>query len=396
MKLKSHPMLALAPIYLSVFVTALGIGLVTPLVPRLIQQTTQASEVLVGMTASVMFASFVLTAWPLGSGIDRWGIRPFLIGGLIFYGVAMAFMPWAANIWIFFLLRILEGIGWAGVWISTETYLSWVSTAERRGRNMAMYGIAQAVGTASGPLIGVEMAKVREGMPFFFTVVLTLVAVGMVATFVPEPQQDQDHHAHHEPISWALVPRLALPLVISALYGYGLASLVSLLPLVRDSEREVGLIISITVIASIIAQLPIGHLTDRYGARPVLIGCLSMLVPAAIAASLGPPFPILLGLAVMLGCLAGTLYPIGLTLLGARVSKRQLGMANGIFSLLYGVGSVIGPMSSGMAMQIWGKNALFGCIGALCAMLLAGLLLGFDRTPSTPSAPSTPQARLDT
>ncbi|GIV97099.1 MAG: MFS transporter [Herpetosiphonaceae bacterium] len=374
---RSKPAMRLFPIYLSVFVTALGIGLVSPLVPRLIEEAG-ANELLVGLTASVMFASFVLTAWPLGAAIDRWGIRPFLLGGLACYGLAMALMPWTTKLGYFFLLRLLEGIGWAGVWVSTETYVSWVSTSDRRGRNMALYSIALAMGTSSGPVIGSELFLIREGLPFLLTVLLVLIAIALVATVVPEPEHDQEMHAHHPPISLTLAPKLALPLIIAGLYGYGVASLVSLLPVSRPSTQEVSLLMTTTIIASVLAQLPVGHLTDRYGRRPVLVGSLSLLTLSAILASLEPQFDLLLLLAVMLGALAGTLYPIGLAMLADRASSRQLGMANGLFSLSYGVGSIIGPACSGWAMGMFGPYALFSSLGLLSACLLIALILGLD------------------
>ena len=51
------------PIYLCVAVTALGIGIVNPIIPQLLQENG-ADEFVIGLTTSVMFASLVLTAWP--------------------------------------------------------------------------------------------------------------------------------------------------------------------------------------------------------------------------------------------------------------------------------------------------------------------------------------------
>ncbi len=85
------------PIYLCVAVTALGIGIVNPIIPQLLQENG-ADEFVIGLTTSVMFASLVLTAWPIGKTIERVGIRPFLLLGLISYCVAMIMMPWVHRI----------------------------------------------------------------------------------------------------------------------------------------------------------------------------------------------------------------------------------------------------------------------------------------------------------
>ncbi|HEY1012866.1 MAG TPA: MFS transporter [Herpetosiphonaceae bacterium] len=371
------------PIYICIAVTSLGIGLVNPLIPYLLQENG-ANEFIIGLTTSVMFASLVLTAWPIGRGIDRFGIRPFFALGLLCYSTAMALMPWAHRIGYFFILRALEGVGWSAVWTAAETYVSQASDPERRGHNMAVYGMSLATGTAMGPLIGTVLWKVSEPLPFMLAVVLALAAGALVLMIVPEPRlHHDDDHAQVGGISFSLMKPLLLPLVIAFLYGFGTLTLIALVPTLNYDEFQIGVLITVTVIANIAAQVPVGRLLDRFGYRPILLSSLSLLAGAALLSTLHPPFLVLLFLGSLLGAFAGTLYPIGLTILGSRIPPAKLGGASGLFNVCYGLGSVIGPAATGLLMTTVGKEhndqALFGIIGCLVFTLLVFMLLGLDR-----------------
>lgn len=370
------------PIYLCVAVTALGIGIVNPIIPHLLEENG-ASEFIIGLTTSVMFASLVLTAWPIGKHIDRIGIRPFLILGLVSYSIAMILMPWARRIEYFFILRCFEGIGWSAVWTSAETYVSKVSLPEQRGQNTAMYGMSLSAGTAAGPILGATLVSFWTVLPFLVAVALSIGAGIIVLLVVPEPRMHHDEHAIGSGISWSLVRSLLLPLMIAFLYGYGTLSLVALLPTLNFSTFEIGLLITVTVVANIAAQIPIGRLLDKFGYRPLLLSSLTLLSSAALFATFHPPFLLLLVLGALLGAFAGTLYPIGLAVLASRVPPAKLGGANGLYTVCYGLGSVFGPAITGGVMTIVGPahsdQALFGTIGALVFSLLLMILLGIDK-----------------
>lgn len=371
------------PIYLCVAVTALGIGIVNPIIPQLLQENG-ADEFVIGLTTSVMFASLVLTAWPIGKTIERVGIRPFLLLGLISYCVAMIMMPWVHRISLFFVLRAFEGIGWSAVWTAAETYVSQVSTPEQRGHNTAVYGMSLATGTAAGPLIGTTLFGIWEPLPFIVAVAFAIGAGVIVLLVVPEPRiHHEEEHSVSSGISFRMNRSLWLPMVIAFLYGYGILTLIALVPTLNFSSFRIGLLITVTVVANIVAQVPIGRLLDKFGYRPVLLSSLTLLSSAAIFAAFHPPFPLLLLLGSLLGAFAGTLYPIGLAILGARVPPARLGGANGLFTVFYGLGSVFGPAITGAIMVFVGPahsdQALFGTIGGLVLLLLIMLLLGLDR-----------------
>jgi MFS family permease len=76
----------------------------------------------------------------------------------------------------------------------------------------------------------------------------------------------------------------------------------------------------------------------------------------------------------IVGALAGSLYPIGLAILGGAVNKERLGAATSLFSLAFGVGSLIGPSLAGLAMTHLGNRWLFYLASMLTAAFVLELL----------------------
>lgn len=377
----SRVQLPMWPIYICVAVTALGIGIINPIIPKLLEKNG-ADEFIVGLSTSLMFASLVLTGLPIGKHMDRIGIRPFLILGLLIYCLPMALMPFTNKIIYFFLLRIFEGIGWSCVWTAAETYVTQVSSPEQRGHNTAVYAMSLASGTAAGPMVGAVMMHFFNIIaPFMLAVILAIGAMILVILILPEPHVHREEHLGSG-ISFRITRPLILPLAIAFLYGYGTLSLVALLPTLNYTSFQLGLLITVTVVGNIVAQIPIGRMLDRFGYRPLLLGSLSLLCGAAVLAAFQPPFNVVLLLGALLGAFAGTLYPIGLAILGARVPSAKLGGANGMFTVCYGLGSVVGPGLTGWIMSLVGKRhsdqALFGTIGVLVFCLLMMLVFKLD------------------
>jgi MFS family permease len=76
----------------------------------------------------------------------------------------------------------------------------------------------------------------------------------------------------------------------------------------------------------------------------------------------------------IVGAMAGSLYPIGLAMIGGIVGRRRLGAATSLFSLAFGVGSLVGPSVSGLAMTHLGFRWLFYLPSILAAAFVLEMI----------------------
>src|SRR5713101_1637862 len=75
------------------------------------QQAFDVSFAGLGLAMAVMSATAALMQTPMGFLVDRYGARPFLIGGTLLMTLSMAAMGFATAYWQIVVLALLSGVG---------------------------------------------------------------------------------------------------------------------------------------------------------------------------------------------------------------------------------------------------------------------------------------------
>ncbi|HXG64473.1 MAG TPA: MFS transporter, partial [Blastocatellia bacterium] len=192
---------------------------------------------------------------------------------------------------------------------------------------------------------------------------------------VPKPGPDS-HHLQARPAVFS--SRLIVPVSAGALHGYLMSSLVTLIALyftaINVSQSQIGIIITAVIMGTLVAQVPIGKAADRFGKRPLLLICAALLALVFAVMPIYTDWKQFLVSGALCGALAGTLYPIGLAMIGEMVSRERLGAANSLFSLAFGIGSLTGPAFSGFAMKHFGYQMLFYLPAGLVALFVLEMI----------------------
>jgi MFS family permease len=327
-----------------------------------------------------MFAAFTLASFPLGALIDKVGSKPILISGLVVYGASILLFALIRDIRLFFLVRALEGVGGAAVSVATETMINQLSGPNERAQRMSYYGLAVGIGWALGPIVGTSLFGVYPWLPFVACYVFSNIAALLVAGFVPRTVSKNHYHAG---ILSGLSKQIVVPISAGSLYGYLMSSLVTLFPLYLEKrglpEVLMGTIITAVILGTIVSQIPIGRAADRLGKQRILLLCSALLTGLFMVFPLRNEWWYFVCLGTLIGASAGSLYPVGLAMIGELVEHKRLGAATALFSLAFGIGSLIGPTVSGLAMNKLGDGWLFYLPATLTALFCIELASFYNR-----------------
>lgn len=163
-----------APALIFIFITLLidvtGLGIIIPVVPKLIEQLidgnlSQAASYGGWLTFAYAIMQFVF-APVLGGLSDRYGRRPVLLFSLFGFGLDYTLTGFAPTIEWLFLGRIFAGITGAS-FTTASAYIADISTPEKRAQNFGLIGAAFGVGFILGPALGGTLAKFGPRTPFF-------------------------------------------------------------------------------------------------------------------------------------------------------------------------------------------------------------------------------------
>jgi len=171
------PTSTLTLVALIVFIDMVGIGLIVPVLPDLLEEVTGK-----GLVESAQIGGWLLFAYALmqflfapviGGLSDRFGRRPVLLITLFALGIDYAIMAWAPTLFWLFLGRIVAGIMGAS-WAAANSCIADLATPEERGKFFGIMGAAGASGFVIGPAIGGLLGEMGVRLPFIASAALAL------------------------------------------------------------------------------------------------------------------------------------------------------------------------------------------------------------------------------
>ncbi len=159
----------------TVIIDAMGIGLIIPVMPDLIQEVTGGdlgAAAIWGGILSTVFAFMQFLCGPLlGNLSDRFGRRPVLLVSLAVMSADYVIMALAHNIWILVIGRIVAGIT-AATYATAMAYMADISKPEDKAKAFGLVGAGIGVGFVLGPALGGLLAQFGTRAPFWAAAVL--------------------------------------------------------------------------------------------------------------------------------------------------------------------------------------------------------------------------------
>lgn len=169
---------ALSFIFVTILLDVIGIGIIIPVIPKLISELTGAGLSDASKYGGWLVFSFAIMQFTfspiIGSLSDRFGRRPILLFSLLGLGLDYLLQAFAPTIAWLFLGRILAGITGASFTTATA-YISDISTPEKKAQNFGLVGAAFGIGFIIGPVMGGIFAQWGSRIPFFVAAVLSFV-----------------------------------------------------------------------------------------------------------------------------------------------------------------------------------------------------------------------------
>lgn len=181
---------AIGFIFITLLIDVTGLGLIIPVMPKLIEQLLHTSDVSKAsqyggwLTFAYAIMQF-LFAPVLGNLSDKYGRRPVLLCSLLGFGIDYLFLSFAPTITWLFVGRLIAGITGAS-FTTASAYIADISTAENRAQNFGMIGAAFGLGFILGPLLGGLLGELGPRVPFLVAAGLALLNFAYGYFVLPE------------------------------------------------------------------------------------------------------------------------------------------------------------------------------------------------------------------
>ena len=366
----------LAGLLFAVSVVGFSLGASLPLVSLRLHEAG-ASTLEIGIISAIPAAGMMLSAFLVDACCRHLTRRTIYLLCFSLCTLSIALLESAfGSLWLLALLRLGLGLGMGIAIILGESWVNELCPEHNRGKIMALYATSFTGFQVLGPAM---LAVLGADSPWITGVVTACYGLALLCIVLTVPHDHVEHEEGEKSFGLAGFFRVAPALCVAVLFfSFFDAVVLSLLPVYATSHGfAVGvaaLMVTVVFAGDMLFQLPLGWLADRVERTGLHLVC------GLLAMAIGIGLPWLLNLTwllwpllVLLGAVAGGIYTLALVLIGQRFKGQDLVTANASVGLLWGVGSLVGPLVSGAAMDV----APHGLPIALA--LMAGLFVCFAR-----------------
>ncbi|MDO4230661.1 MAG: MFS transporter [Lautropia sp.] len=344
------------------------------------------SNITLGMMMTGYYVGYISGAWICPRIIRRVGhVRCFASFAALCAALTLTY-GMVVDPWVWFGLRVLNGLSIMGIYMVIESWLNERSQANpgTQGSIFAVYMMVTLVTVAIGQyMIAFYGANALES----FVIAAILFCLGLLPislTPVPQPlpitapSLSLKSLAKYSPtgVAGSFCSGLVLGSfwALTAIYGRGLGF----------TDIDIANFTAAAIFGGALLQWPIGWCSDHFDRRKVLtvvaIGAtLTLLALSELEHLMGGKAPpnAYVAVSAIMGIFIFSLYGLSVAQTVDRVPASEALEATRGLLLLHGIGAAIGPMLSGTALQILGERG-FPQATALMTLLLA--IFAFVRT----------------
>jgi DHA1 family tetracycline resistance protein-like MFS transporter len=364
---------ALIFILITVALDAMGIGLLIPVIPRLILLLSGQGLVyaaIYGGWLTATFATVQFLAGPiLGSLSDRFGRRPVLLVSLAAFGLSYCLMAFAPSLRWLFVAQAITGL-FGATPATAGAYIADISQAGERTQRFGYMAGAFGTGLILGPALGGLLVGYGLRVPFLAAAVLSLATVVYGAWVLPESLPV----ASRRPLSVARANPIGAMLELNRVGGVALllaavffqrvaaSTIPATWPYFTMQEygwtpQMVGYSLAAYGVSAVIMQAGLLRwIAELLGTSGAAVLALAMLVIGFVGFAFGRG-PWIVATCVPLTAMGFMAGPALTSLLSADIASDSQGTLQGVLASINGVAAVLTPLGMPWLFSVFSTAA---------------------------------------
>jgi MFS family permease len=334
---------------------------------------------------SCYFVGFLFGSRMAPQMIRRVGhVRVFAALGSMISAV-MILYPTVTDPWAWSVGRVVIGFCFSGVFVTAESWLNNSASNGTRGKALSLYMIVQMIGLVSAQGL-IVLADPAGYVLFVIPCVLVSLSFAPILLSVgPTPSFDTT-----KPLSLLQILKISPLGCVGMFLTGGVFAAQFGMAAVYGAEAglsvgQISIFVASFYTAALLAQYPLGWLSDRMDRRWLILGvALVGALSTGVGAYLGVDFRTLLVLGFIMGGMALPLYSLFIAYTNDFLEVDDMAAASGGLVFVYGIGAIGGPFVIGQMMDWLGPEGFWFFLSATFAATVLWAAWRMTRRSSVP------------
>ncbi|WP_136608336.1 MFS transporter [Paenibacillus dokdonensis] len=367
MSSSTKPNKSLIVLMVNMFIAMLGIGLVIPILPKLLEDFNAG-----GTAAGYLIAASGLTQFlfsPLaGEWSDKYGRKRMIVLGLLLFTLSQFLFAIANVMWMLYISRFLGGIGAAMMVPAMMAYVADSTTEDTRGKGLGMLGAAMSLGFVIGPGIGGFLADFGLRAPFYISALIAAIATILSFFMLKETLSEERLQAarqsqqKRESIVKQLITSVKAPyfiyLILVFTLTFGLVNFEAVFSLYVDNKyayttKEISIMITVGALVGVVIQGAfINKLLHRFGENKLINVSFLISAITMVLMLLSGNFWYNLLLILIFFTFTSIMRPAINTVLSKMAGNEEQGFVMGMNNAYMSLGNIFGPALAGILFDV--------------------------------------------
>ncbi|MBC8953028.1 major facilitator transporter [Xenorhabdus sp. PB62.4] len=357
-------------IILGASLVGLAMGYTLPMVSLKLAGQKHTSTLL-GIISALPAVGMLISSMVTPILARRYSLNKLLGFSLILLTVSTLFSVQLNQIYYLAIPRFLMGFACGVIVVIGESWISSNTGDKHRGTLMGLYTSAFTGCQLSGPLL-ISIFGITSLIP---AILLAMLALFCIALILINPSASISSQPEEENSRFPVLPLImSAPCLIIGVLCFSSfdAVALSMFPLYGLSlglpETTTIALITLIFLGDAIFQVPIGWLADRTNLKQIHMICGVIFTLSLLALPFTVNSIFLWIDVIIMGAFGGGIYTLSLVRAGKKYSGQMLIAINALFGVIWGIGSLTGPLVTGVAMDLFNEK------GFIITLISIGLL----------------------
>jgi len=366
----------------NLFIAFLGIGLVIPVLPTIMNELNINGKVVGFLTAAFALTQLIVSPFA-GKAVDKYGRKIMIVLGLFVFGFSEFLFGMGKTIEVLFISRILGGVSAAFIMPAVTAYIADITTLDNRPKALGFMSAAISTGFIIGPGIGGFLAEIGTRVPFYTAGVLGVVAaiLSLIMLIEPERQEyvvDKETETEKSSLRKILMPMFLIAFIVIFVSSFGLAAFESFFSLFVDHKfaftpRDIAIAITGGALLGAIFQVALfDRLTKILGEINLIRICLVLSAVLVFAMTLVNSYWLIMAVTFTVFIGFDLIRPAVTTYL-SRIAGNDQGFVGGMNSFFTSLANVFGPIIGGWMFDLDINYPFYFA----SVIIVAGLVIAF-------------------